>query len=64
VRVRAAAAVDQFSGFSHNREMREQFQAQPNSWRWTNANPGDTGDDPAAMRLGAAVDCMNEPGGF
>jgi len=48
-------------GFSRNREMREQYQAKPNPWRWTNANPGDTGEAlQAAMRLGAATDCMNE----
>jgi 3-oxosteroid 1-dehydrogenase len=48
-------------GFSHSREMRERFQAKPNAWQWTNANPGDTGEMiEAAMRLGAAVDCMNE----
>jgi 3-oxosteroid 1-dehydrogenase len=48
-------------GFSRSREMREEFQAKPNPWRWTNANPGDTGEAlQAAMRLGAATDCMNE----
>lgn len=48
-------------GFSHNREMRERWQPKPNAWKWTNANPGDTGEMiEAAMRLGAAVDCMNE----
>jgi len=48
-------------GFSHSREMREQFQPKPNPWRWTNANPGDTGEMiQAAMSLGGAVDCMNE----
>src|ERR1700722_4619319 len=48
-------------GFSHSREMREQFQPKPNPWSWTNANPGDTGEVlQAAMRLGAATDCMNE----
>ena len=48
-------------GFSRNREMREEFQAKPNPWKWTNANPGDTGEAlQAAMRLGAATDCMNE----
>jgi len=48
-------------GFSRNRDMREQFQAKPNPWAWTNANPGDTGEAlQAAMRLGAATDCMNE----
>jgi 3-oxosteroid 1-dehydrogenase len=48
-------------GFSHSQELRERYQAKPNPWRWTNANPGDTGEMiEAAMRLGAAVDCMNE----
>jgi 3-oxosteroid 1-dehydrogenase len=48
-------------GFSRSREMREQFQPKPNPWSWTNANPGDTGEVlQAAMRLGAATDCMNE----
>jgi len=48
-------------GFSRNRDMREQYQPKPNAWRWTNANPGDTGEMiQAAMSLGAAVDCMNE----
>jgi 3-oxosteroid 1-dehydrogenase len=48
-------------GFSRSREMREQYQPKPNAWQWTNANPGDTGEMiQAAMRLGAAVDCMNE----
>ncbi len=48
-------------GFSHNRDMRERFQPKPNPWRWTNANPGDTGEMiEMAMRLGAAVDCMDE----
>ena len=28
-------------GFSRSREMREEFQAKPNPWRWTNANPGE-----------------------
>ena len=48
-------------GFSRSREMRERFQPKPNPWQWTNANPGDTGEMiEAAMRLGAAIDCMNE----
>ncbi len=48
-------------GFSRSREMREKYQDKPNPWRWTNANPGDTGEAlQAAMRLGAATDCMNE----
>jgi 3-oxosteroid 1-dehydrogenase len=48
-------------GFSHNREMRERWMSKPNAWKWTNANPGDTGEMiEAAQKLGAAVDCMNE----
>jgi 3-oxosteroid 1-dehydrogenase len=48
-------------GFSRNREMRQRYQPTPNAWQWTNANPGDTGEMiEAAMRLGAAIDCMNE----
>jgi 3-oxosteroid 1-dehydrogenase len=62
VRVRALDGVlINAGGFSRSREMREQFQPKPNSWQWTNANPGDTGEMiREAMRLGAAVDCMNE----
>jgi 3-oxosteroid 1-dehydrogenase len=48
-------------GFSHNAEMRKRYQPQPTSADWTNANPGDTGEViEAAMRLGAATDCMDE----
>lgn len=48
-------------GFSHNREMREQYQPKPATTQWTLANPGDTGEVmQMAMRLGAAVDLMNE----
>jgi 3-oxosteroid 1-dehydrogenase len=62
VRVRATSGVlINAGGFSHSQQLREQFQPKPNPWRWTNANPGDTGEMiEAAMRLGAAVDCMNE----
>jgi 3-oxosteroid 1-dehydrogenase len=62
VRVRALDGVlINAGGFSRSREMREQFQPKPNAWQWTNANPGDTGEMiQEAMRLGAAVDCMNE----
>jgi 3-oxosteroid 1-dehydrogenase len=61
-RVRALGGVLlNAGGFSRSRELREQFQAKPNAWQWTNANPGDTGEMiQAAMRQGAAVDCMNE----
>lgn len=48
-------------GFSRNAEMRKRYQPQPSSAAWTNANPGDTGELlQAAMRLGAATDCMDE----
>ena len=62
IRVRATAGVlINSGGFAHSREMREQYQPKPNPWRWTNANPGDTGEVmQAAMRLGGATDCMNE----
>lgn len=62
VRVRATDGVlINAGGFSHSQAMREQYQPKPNPWRWTNANPGDTGEMiQAAQRLGAAVDCMEE----
>jgi len=62
VRVRATGGVlINAGGFSRSQELRERYQPKPNPWRWTNANPGDTGEMiEAAMRLGAAVDCMNE----
>ncbi len=62
VRVRATAGVlINAGGFSRSEKLREQYQPKPNPWRWTNANPGDTGEMiEAAVRLGATVDCMNE----
>jgi len=62
VRIRALHGVlINSGGFSHNREMREQYQPKPNPYRWTNANPGDTGEIiRSAMALGAEVDCMEE----
>ena len=62
VRVRATGGVlINAGGFSRSQELRERYQPKPNPWRWTNANPGDTGEMiEAAMGLGAAVDCMNE----
>jgi 3-oxosteroid 1-dehydrogenase len=62
VRVRATNGVlINAGGYSHNREMREQYGHKPNPWRWTSANPGDTGEMiQAAMKLGAAIDCMEE----
>ncbi|MNF22405.1 3-oxosteroid 1-dehydrogenase [compost metagenome] len=48
-------------GFSRNAEMRQRHQPHPASAEWTNANLGDTGEViEAAMRLGAATDCMDE----
>jgi 3-oxosteroid 1-dehydrogenase len=48
-------------GFSHNLAMRERYQPTPASVSWTSANPGDTGEMiETAMRLGAAVDFMDE----
>jgi 3-oxosteroid 1-dehydrogenase len=48
-------------GFSHNKEMREKYQPQPATVDWTHSNPGDTGEMiQEAMRLGAAVDLMDE----
>jgi 3-oxosteroid 1-dehydrogenase len=62
VRVQARRGVLlNVGGFSHNAEMRRQYQPAPASTRWTSANPGDTGELIAeAMRLGAATDCMDE----
>ncbi|BAI74807.1 fumarate reductase/succinate dehydrogenase flavoprotein domain protein (plasmid) [Azospirillum sp. B510] len=47
-------------GFAHNLEMRNRYQRQPVSNRWTNANVGDTGEVlQAAMRLGAATENLD-----
>jgi 3-oxosteroid 1-dehydrogenase len=49
-------------GFAHNAEMRGRFGGdQPNTARWSIANPGDTGEAlEAAMGLGAKTDLMDE----
>jgi len=48
-------------GFSHNRKMRETFGPKPASTRWTNANPGDTGEMiEIAVQHGAAIDLMDQ----
>lgn len=62
IRVRARDGVlINSGGFSRNAQLRKQYQPQPSSANWTNANPGDTGEMiQAAMQLGAAVDCMEE----
>ena len=62
VRIRARDGVlINAGGFSRNQAMREKYQPKPNPWRWTNANPGDTGEMiETAVALGAEIDCMNE----
>ncbi|MGY3323999.1 FAD-binding protein [Pseudomonas fluorescens] len=62
VRIQAREGVlINVGGFSRNEAMRKQYQPQPSSADWTNANLGDTGEIiQAAMKLGAAVDCMDE----
>jgi len=62
VRIRARHGVLLSSGgFARNPEMRKRYSKQPNEGAWTLANPGDTGEViEAAMRLGAAVDLMDD----
>ncbi len=48
-------------GFSHNKRMREKYGPAPASTKWTNANPGDTGEMiEMAMAHGAAIDLMDQ----
>lgn len=48
-------------GFSHNKRMRERYGPAPASTKWTNANPGDTGEMiEMAMAHGAAIDLMDQ----
>ena len=49
-------------GFAHNGKMRAEFGgAQPNTGKWSMANPGDTGEAlQTAMRLGAQTALMDE----
>ncbi len=49
-------------GFAHNRRMRQEFGGeQPNTGKWSMANPGDTGEAiQTAMALGARTDLMDE----
>lgn len=48
-------------GFAHNAEMRKTFGPQPSSVKWTNANPGDTGEMiRIATTHGAATDLMDQ----
>jgi 3-oxosteroid 1-dehydrogenase len=49
-------------GFAHNRKMRSEFGgAQPNTGKWSMANPGDTGEAlQTAMHLGAQTALMDE----
>jgi 3-oxosteroid 1-dehydrogenase len=47
--------------FAHNLEMRLKYQKHPITTDWTTASPGNTGDAIlAGMRVGAAVDLMDE----
>jgi len=47
--------------FAHNLEMRLKYQRHPITTDWTTASPGNTGDAIlAGMRVGAAVDLMEE----
>ena len=48
-------------GFARNEEMRRQFSPQPTSAKWTNANPGETGEMILAAReAGAELALMDE----
>jgi 3-oxosteroid 1-dehydrogenase len=48
-------------GFSRNLAMRERYQPQPASVKWTNSNPGDTGEMiETTIKLGADIECMEE----
>ncbi len=60
-RIRATEGVIvDTGGFSHNLEMREQYQPKPASTAWTHANPGDTGEVMRmAMALGGATASMD-----
>ncbi|MCK9900520.1 3-ketosteroid-delta-1-dehydrogenase [Parafrankia colletiae] len=62
IRIRARHAVLLSSGgFARNPDMRRRYSRQPNDATWTSASPGDTGEAiEAAMRIGAAVDLMDE----
>jgi len=47
-------------GFARNAEMRKKYQPQPSSTKWTNSNPGDTGEMiNMAVALGAKIDLMD-----
>ena len=60
VRARLGVLVDA-GGFSRNKEMRDTYSPQPTSDKWTQVNPGDTGEMiQAIMKLGAATDQMDE----
>lgn len=48
-------------GFSHNQKMRDAYGPKPASVKWTNANPGDTGEMiEIAGQHGAAMDLMDQ----
>jgi 3-oxosteroid 1-dehydrogenase len=57
---RSAVLIDS-GGFSHDREMREQYQRAPASNQWTHSNPGDTGEViRAADTAGVALAAMDQ----
>ena len=48
-------------GFSHNQRMRSRYMPKPWDPKWTNANPGDTGElIEMAQALGAATEALDE----
>jgi len=48
-------------GFARNQEMRDRYHRTPTSTKWTNANPGDTGEMlERAMALGADVENLDK----
>jgi 3-oxosteroid 1-dehydrogenase len=48
-------------GFAHNSELRKKYGPQPSSTKWTNANPGDTGEMiEIASKYGAALDLTDQ----
>jgi len=60
INVRSRAVLLACGGFSHNLEMRKQYQPQPASTNWTAANPGDTGEGIlAGEAVGGALDLMD-----
>lgn len=60
VRARLGVLVNA-GGFARNMAMRERYSPKPASVKWTQVNPGDTGEMiEAIMKLGAATDQLDE----